>query len=250
MRVAPLEGNVHLLAATSIFGSVEVPKASVAGLRNLVLICFTNRSGSWLLADLLGTSGRFFVAGECLNGDEVANIAQRRRIRSFAGFFEEYLVGQAVDGNLVLKCGLPHLEILGRSGVLDHLGARVRYVHVERLDRLAQAISWEIARQTQHWSSHRSHLPAPEPVYDRAGIEAAIELFAGYNHGFGTFFGLNGIVPEHVTYEALVARPAEVAEGVVAGMFAGPAGVDPAKVTFRRQAGPRNEEWRRRFLAE
>ena len=240
--------NIHLLTATTAFGSLAVPASAVSGLRNLVLICFTNRSGSWLLADLLQSTKQFRVLGECLNGNELAPIVQARRIRSFAGFFEQFVVPEAVDGNVVLKCAVPHLAILGQSGVLEHLGDRVRYVHIERLDRLAQAISWEIAAQTQHWSSHRAHLPAPEPVFRREAIGATIETFAECNRQFDQFFGHNGLVPHHVTYEALVQNPSAVAEAAVAGILPAGVAVDPAQATFQRQAGARNADWRRRYL--
>jgi len=238
--------NVHLLTARAIFGRLDL--SAVEGIGTLILLCFTNRCGSWLLADLLGTSGRIGIAGECLNGDEMARTAERHRLRSFADYVRHAIAGPAVEGNVVLKCGILHLEVLGQSGLLELMGERVRYVHMTRKDRLAQAISWEIAAQTGRWRSGGA--AGAEPVFSAAGIAAAMARFEADNRQFEHFFRRNGIVPRHVAYEALVAAPEAVAAGVVDGLFAVPPRFDMRRVSFARQADGRNAAWRERFLAE
>jgi LPS sulfotransferase NodH len=121
-------------------------------------------------------------------------------------------------------------------------------VHIERLDRLGQAISWGIAEQTGQWRSGGT--PAAEPAYNPAGIEAAMARFAEDNRRFDDFFGRNGLVPQHVTYEALVQTPEAVAAAAVAGLFDATPRFDLSQVMFARQAGARNAAWRARFLAE
>ncbi len=240
--------NIHLLTARAIFPRLEVAPAAVAGIERLILLCFTNRCGSWLLADLLRTSGRIGVAGEALNGDEMARAADRGRLRSFSAFVEREIAGPAVQGCVVLKCGVLHLELLGRSGLLGLLAARTLFLHMERLDRLGQAISWVIAEQTGQWRSGAA--VAGEPAYSFAGIDAAMERFAQDNRRFDHFFGRNGLVPRHVTYEALVRAPEAVAAAVVEGVFEDAPRFDMQQVMFARQAGARNAAWRARFLAE
>lgn len=241
--------NIHLLTARAIFPRLEVAPAAVAGVERLILLCFTNRSGSWLLADLLRTSGRIGVAGEALNGDEMARAADRGRLRSFSAFVEHEIAGRAVAGSVVLKCGLLHLELLGRSGLLELLAERTVFVHIERLDRLGQAISWVIAEQTGQWRSGAA-AAAGEPAYSFAAIDAAMGRFAEDNRRFDHFFGRNGLVPRHVTYEALVRAPEAVAAAAVDGLFDLAPRFDMGQVMFARQAGARNAAWRARFLAE
>lgn len=248
MEVPTTPDNIHLLTARAIFPRLEVAPAAVAGIERMILLCFTNRSGSWLLADLLRTSGMVGVAGEALNGDEMARAADRGRLRDFSAFVAHEIAGRAVQGAVLLKCGLLHLELMGRSGLLDVLGERVRFVHIERVDRLGQAISWVIAEQTGQWRS--GGVAAGEPAYSFAAIAAAMERFAEDNRRFDHFFGRNGLVPRHVTYEALVAAPEAVAGAVVEGMFEVAPRFDMGQVMFSRQAGARNAAWRARFLAE
>ena len=248
MEVPATRENIHLLTARAIFPRLEVPAAAAAGIGQLILLCFTNRCGSWLLADLLRTSGRIGVAGEALNGDEMARAADRGRLRSFGAFFEQEIAGRAVQRRVVLKCSMMHLEVLGQAGVLDLLGERLRFVHMERLDRLGQAISWEIAEQSGQWRSGGTAMR--EPVFDAGRIAMAMARFAEDNRRFDHFFGHNGIVPHHVTYEALVRTPEAVAGAVVEGLFEDAPRFDMARVMFARQADGRNAAWRARFLAE
>ncbi len=227
-----------------MFGSLRVGAVDVPPLRSIVLLCFTNRCGSNYLAAALGSSGHLNVAGEVLNQDAVAESTADKR--SFGRFIASTLADCQVDGRVAIKVGGPHLEILGEAGLLDLWRDRVHYIFMERADRLAQAISWEIAVQSGQWVAE---FPAiSEPVYDRARIAAAINQFADINRSFDEFFGMNGIVPQHVIYEDLDADPAAVVARVGRGAGLPDPVFNRAGIGLRRQANARNAEWRARFL--
>ena len=248
IRFPQLEGNGHLAELEARFGDLRAGIGALENLaapdRRIVMLCFTNRCGSNYLASSLASDGRLNMAREVLNTDYVDET--RAQTPGFAGFMAQIFADNHVHGRWAVKVGCPHLEILGASGLLELWRDRIDYIFIERADRLAQAISWEIAVQTGQWDWT---LPAAgEPIYDRARIEGALQLFADFNRSFDLFFGTNGIVPAHVVYENYVADPPAVVRRV--GDAIGLPGLvyDPRRVSTRRQAGSRNAEWRARYL--
>lgn len=242
-------GNIHLRGATALFGDVAVPAAAIPPHRHLLFLCYTNRSGSNYLADLLQATGRLNLADEILNHDEIAADVQRHGHAGFAAFLAAHLRWRMVDGRVALKVATMHLELLGRAGVLDHCRETARYVVIERSDRLGQAISAEIARQTGQWTTRTTVEVAPDRLrFSRERIARLLDDFAEDNRTWDLFFGRNGIVPVHVLYEDMVTDPARTVRAVGAALALPELGFDPSRVTLRRQAGALNARWRELFL--
>jgi LPS sulfotransferase NodH len=245
-----LPGNGHLRAVLDCFGEGTVAADEIPPHSAVLFLCFTNRSGSNLLAHALASSGQLNLAGELLNAEAVRDDVARHGWRRFADFFCSQWRWRMVGGRFAIKLALPHLEVLGRAGVLDLVRRSARYVFMERADRLGQAISYEIARRSGQWTSETVVAVAPGAIaYAREGITAALETFAAEKRQFDLFFGRNGIVPVQVLYEHLLADPAGVVRAVGQA-----AGLDdlaylPERVAVRRQAGALNACWRQRYLA-
>jgi LPS sulfotransferase NodH len=193
------EGNVHRDGLCALFRHLQVGTGDLQHYESIVLICFTNRCGSNYLAAALASTGAMNEARELLNVEHAADYPDKA---TFADFLRAALQDQQLGGRLAIKLGVPHLEILGEAGLLDLWRDQIHYVFIERADRLAQAISWEIALQSGSWHSG-IEAQGLEPVYDRARVEAAINYFADGNRTFDVFFGMNGLKPTHVLYEDL-----------------------------------------------
>ena len=243
MQYPHLDSNVHLTNLQTRFGDLAVTADGLADIDQVILLCFTNRSGSNYLAAGLASDGHLNLAQEILNAEFVAEHAHEA---TFAGFLASECRSRQVNGRFILKVGVAHLEIMGEAGLLDLWRDRLQFVFIERTDRLAQAISWEIAVQSGQWLHDAA--PMADPVYDRGRVLAAIDYFAECNGSFDVFFGANGIVPAHVLYEELDADPESVVSKVGRAIGLPDLRLDPARIELRRQAGRLNAEWRARFL--
>ena len=241
--------NEHLRRIEALFGHVAVPAAAIPPHRAIVFLCYTNRSGSNYLADALASTGRLNLAGELLNHQAVVADTARHAHASFADFLAAQLRWRMVDGRVAMKVATMHLELLGRAGVLEHCRETARYVFIERADRLAQAISAEIASQTGQWTTHTTvEVPIERVRFSRERIVKAIGGFSEDNREFDLFFGLNSIVPAHVVYEHLVADPAAQVRAIGATLGLPDLRMDPSRITVQRQAGALNARWRELFL--
>jgi LPS sulfotransferase NodH len=250
MKFQRLPDNPHLRAILAQFGDVLVPAATIPVHRTLLLLCFTSRTGSTYLAELLEATGRLNLAGELLNEDTVKDDVRRHGHRRFADYLAAQFAWRMVEGRFALKVATPHLEILALAGVLDHCRASTRFVLLDRRDRLAQAISYEIAWQTGQWSSLTPiELSYDRLRYSRARIAQAMATLAEDQRRLEQFFAENALRPVRVVYEDLVADPAAAVRAIGADIGLADLQADPARVRVRPQSGPLNERWHQMFLA-
>ena len=124
------------------------------------------------------------------------------------------------------------------------------FVHLERRDRVRQAVSAMVAAQTGLWRSipgvgRQEAVGAATYDYDRI---LGMIAFADYSHAhWRGFFAANGVEPYRVTYEELV----DDFEHVLNGLFAwlGSASVPPPR-RMLRQADQTTEAMVLRFLRD
>jgi len=142
----------------------------------------------------------------------------------------------------------------------------VRWVRIERDDRLAQAVSYAIALQTNRWSSTATvaatapatataTAPATAaaaaiatPVYDVEAIEGALAHLQAGREYWSSYFARNGIEPLELTYEGLVADRESSVRSVLQLVGVEVEAIPPAPV--ERQASAINAEWIARFTQD
>ncbi|MDD2878430.1 MAG: Stf0 family sulfotransferase [Acidiphilium sp.] len=243
--------NDHLTNIAQYFGHVRYAPALIPDEVKFIFLCYTNRSGSNLLAEILASNKRLPLAGENLNFDTVIEHAQRKSFQSFQQYFT-FLVRHTKENDTVaIKISPAHIELLGKSGILDQIISRSHFILIERGDKLAQAISHLIAFQTGKFMSTMDAQQAQaEPVFDREKLDTIIATIADEYRDFNLFFGWNGIVPAQVVYEQMVHNPSQTL-AFVSDMIGVPdLEIKPHSVRLGRQAGRLNEEWRQKYLYE
>ncbi len=91
---------------------------------------------------------------------------------------------------------------------------RTLYIHLTRIDKLAQAISLVKADQTGLWhmapdGTELERMAPPQALtYDAAQIKLQLQELTAYDEAWENWFIAEKITPLRVTYEALAADPA------------------------------------------
>jgi LPS sulfotransferase NodH len=132
--------------------------------------------------------------------------------------------------------------------VLEQVFGPVRFVHLQRGDVLAQAVSWARAEQTDHWQDGDS---ASErlPHFDSKEVDGYLRTINPHNAAWREWFSSFDIAPLGVTYEDLIADMSGTVAVIV--RFLGlELPVDHiVEVRTRRQADEVNQEWVNRYRA-
>jgi LPS sulfotransferase NodH len=228
----------------------DYPVALPAALR-FVFLCFTSRSGSAHLGDLLSSTGYFEPALESLNAGEVLKLCGERAITSFSEYFA-YIARRDARNNIYIVKVVPEQIILMiESGILDQIIERSDFLFLNRVDKLAQAISTAIAQQNNRWASDSPvELPDDRLVYSPEPIAHHLNHLTILNLCFERFFVFNGIAPITVEYERIVDKPQEEVAEITRRLGLPFLRADRGKLRFQRQANEVNQAWRTRFLKE
>lgn len=114
-----------------------------------IIIAFTNRSGSNLLMEYLGQISITACRDEILNIDNI--LRRKKQCDTLA----EYILENAPTTKtkqLAIKASWEQIMLLHQHGVLNYFKS-VKVVHIERKNKIYQAVSHLIATQTGKWTS-------------------------------------------------------------------------------------------------
>jgi LPS sulfotransferase NodH len=217
--------------------------------KKIVFLCFTNRSGSNYLAELLGSTGQINVGGEFLNFNTALLHIRNNRLNSFYDYFIGLIDKQTVKGNFACKVAITQIVLLQQAGLLDELLPYSRFVVSERADLLGQAISLEIASRTGKWTSYMQPTGSvSETDFDRNRLEMIIRHISYEQQLFRLFFAINGLEYFQVNYEQLTSHTANVMRMMCDWLeIETPPDCFERTVT-ERQSDALNNAWRRKFL--
>lgn len=215
------------------------------------LLASTGRSGSHYLGHLLTETGALGSPLEYLHPDHIARWEKRLGVDDFAGVLAHlHRYRTSPTGWFGIKAHWR--QQFGRFAREPEMMAQLqieRYVSIRRRDRVAQAISMVMARQTKAWISF--HKVRGEPEYDGDAIRKAMAGLDGEIQTWDRFFRQHDITPLIVEYEDLLADPVATVDHVLDwfGVQRQP-GATPLTQQPARQANALNEEWKERFLRE
>lgn len=239
------------------------------------LLCATPRSGSTLLCDLLtgagaGRPNSFYRQEDIAEWAEHWGLtlptsdpgfprayldAVRREGRGGTGVFGMRLMWESLGPlSEVLSEIFPHCD--GDAARLEAAFGPLRYVHLSRQDRVAQAISRVRAEQSGLWhrsadGSERERLgPPKEPAYDAAHIASVLAEIDAAERGWQEWFSRHAILPVPLSYETLAADPAGTLARVLDALGLDPSAAAGLAPRTARLADAESAAWAARFRAE
>ena len=235
------------------------------------VLCSNPRSGTTLLCDLLAQTGvagcpdSFFRPQSLADWCDDWGISTRIDPESDL-FLSEYLAAMVREGRGAT--GVFGLRLMGENLALandwldrvhpgqpsaqtrfDAAFGPVRFVHLSRKDKLAEAVSLIRAEQTGLWHRRPDGAPLEElPPTRRAGydeelITRQIARLTQLDQDWFTWFAAEGIEPLKLTYEALAEDPQEILDEVLAFIGRDPTDVRPVTPGVKKLADATTGEW-------
>jgi LPS sulfotransferase NodH len=244
------ERCAHEREITKLYGEAMRPSADHPPSDRLILILvFTNRSGSNFFCDCLSATGKFENAGEAFNAEIVANRTARHQISSFP----EYCLRRVAEigepaKHVVVKAGIRQLVMLWKYGIIGPGGlfGNTKYIQIERRDVLAQAISYSIADQTRQFTS-RQRKQVLEPNFDARDIQAKLAGIIQQNAMCKEFFSTVDLPVFPIVYEALVAHLPKVFVRLAKFLEIGPIEVNEDEIVLEKQRTKINNQFKERY---
>lgn len=221
----------------------------------LMIIAFTNRSGSNLVCDYVTQSGRVGGAGEFLNHEVVAKRCMEAQIGSLPDYIVNLyqLLGRQ-QNILALKASWDQLAMLLRNNILA-MFPKIFVLHCTRVDTLSQAVSYAIALSNGRWMQLRNGLPedplestGADPI-SLAEIEQQMEVLHRANLLIRLLCEAHGLQRWEIGYERLCQDKGAHLAQCLRAMEIVPTGWMPGEPHLERQAGARNIELSAAFHA-
>lgn len=221
-----------------------------AGEPRSYLIATTPRCGSHYLGHLLFATGvlgsplEYFSKGRLRDWQERLGASDRQQL--FQRLFRRRT---SPNGWFGVKAHWPQFQQIVDDPPLYDLFHFQRFIHIERSDRLAQAISWVIAQQSSAWISF--HEASEEPTYDFAAIQNALAVIDAQTAQWKQFFTTHSIEPLPLLYEDLITAPDAELDRVFThcNVTRAPSHTRPTHQP-QQQASRRNQEWAERYRRE
>ena len=238
-------------------------------------LCTMPRSGSTLLCDLLSQTGVAGKPNSFFRPQSMADFAADWEIpaQTIAGFDRTYVETALTQGTAGTGCfGMrimwntlaPLTARLAQLcaptatdlNVLQAAFGPLKFIHLSRSDKVAEAVSLDIAEQSGLWhrnadgSERERAAPAVEPIYDHARLLAAYQEVSAGDTAWVTWFAQQGIAPLRISYEDLAVAPTPQLRRILSFIGADPDKANGIAPKTARLADPRNRAWTDRFRAE
>jgi LPS sulfotransferase NodH len=227
-------------------GSVQWTGIEPAIQKPLIVLAFSNRSGSNYLAELIRSTDQIVGLGEALNADTVIKRCKDWGVRSFPEYFQSLNEGKSRPFGV--KASWDQLLMLQRFRISEmHTGMKV--IHIYRRDVIGQAISREIAWQTGKWTSLT---PVPDPVapsYNQKRVTQELASVLMAEAAFPLIFEAFGLDVVHVSYEGLVNDPTGTVRDTLSSIGFPVAEWTHQETRIKKQADATNEDFRRNYRA-
>ncbi|QXI65767.1 hypothetical protein CP157_03559 (plasmid) [Paracoccus marcusii] len=190
-------------------GRVIFPHGEQVFSQPLIVLAFTNRSGSNLLAEFLRQTNLMSGFGEYLNRETVIKQSKQNKIRSFPDYLQFLGLKLTRDGQAFgVKASAEQLKILSDWNI-HRMFSQTYVVHIRRDDILRQAISHWIAWQTGQWTSLQPKRSV-ELTFDGSKIMKIVSDVIEANNAIHIHCARQNLNYISVSYQEVIADPKAV----------------------------------------
>ncbi len=231
---------------------LDFPAAT--GLRKSYFVASSYRCGSSYLCWLLWNTGLLGAPSEVFNPTSELPLLINRFKTSSPEDYVTKLLGRRVSRNGVfgVKAHFHHFQAyLGQYPALLARLAPVTYIHINRSDKVAQAVSMAKALQSNRWHSRMEGGPKPTLHYNSEMISKCLADIEQQDLDWKRWFKAHRVSPFHVTYNDLTTDATGVVRNVVE--LLGVANDEPDHIhvpSVAKQGDETNDEWIERFKRE
>ena len=243
------------------------------------ILCTAPRSGSTLLCRLLTATGVAGRPGSYFHRPDIAEWLSYFALKPVPGEAERDTVARVIEAALAKgraggqifalrlqahslapfrrALGLVHPEAATNRARIEAAFGRTRYVWLRRADTLAQAISYEKARQSGLWhvaldgTEIERLSPPAQPRYDAAALRVRLLEMQAYDRAWAAWFDAERIQPLELEYADLAQDPHGTLRHVLSFLDLDPAaasGVVPEVARLSDAVSADWKEWARRDL--
>jgi LPS sulfotransferase NodH len=200
-------------------------------------LCGVQRSGTWLLAGLLDSTG---IAGRPHEWFSEATEAANRRIWrvSPSEVYSDYVRRAGTTPNGVFACKLTW-DAVERAGDLAVFAPERRFVWLRR-EPEAIGVSWAWAAQTGRYHAWDPP-PRTKPRFVREQVDALVGLAREHDAAWARCFCAHGVEPLELWFDDVVADPSAASARVLAHL-----GLPDAPAVVRTEPSPPSD-WRSRY---
>lgn len=245
---AALAGDsLHIAELRRIFASLNV-SSSLKLQRPLVLLAFTNRSGSTHLGQLLASAPDLYGFREDLNHQSVRRRVSEERIPDLTTYVSHIAaLGEKPDAGFGLKASAQQLRLVRMAG-MDRAFSETIVVRIRRRDRVAQAVSFWMANETQQWTSRQTAKDVPLE-YDSRVLRQHLKSIQASESALDLVLALLPYKILNVEYESLCEFPEFIVRRVRTGLGLPPLETAPSGWP-ERQTSEQKSEFVARFRKE
>lgn len=203
----------HQQEITGYFGEslcreLTADEIALLGQLDIFLVVFTNRCGSTFLTEIMHQAGLPVPPrSEVFNSDSLIPVCEEHDIGSLTDYFVQVVSGWGKGGRVGFKIGARQLFWFTRLGLLSHFNS-VRIINSRRRDRVGQAVSLYIARQTGQWHSRMQKVDAPQEIpYSREGVLSCLRSIHEDQQLFEYYVDIHTVPAINVDYEETLSQP-------------------------------------------
>ena len=201
-----------------------------------------------MICEHLRATGRFSGFGEPFNHELVIERSNEFGLDSMEDYLHWLMEDIRRPGTQFgMKASLDQVLMLLHSGAVPRYFSNCKWIFVQRVDVLSQAISLSIARQTNQWHSFEKSSDV-EPSYDFGHIRHTVAEISDIYSNSLSLISMLGLNIYHLTYEQFLQDIEEETRRLAAYLGENEVSINPARLRLRKQGNAINQDFKSRFL--